>query len=237
MGTRPTILLVEDDDFAAEFVEGLLSADYLVHRFANGRSALSAFSTTSPDLVLLDVSMPGLSGYDVCRLLRGDSTLGNLPIIFLSGMVSEKERLAGYEAGGDDYLTKPVAAGELRSKIHLAINHRVERQRLKSDISNAFTTAMTAMTSAAELGAVVQFLRKSISCLDYVSLCQEILTTVSSYGLEASVQIRGKHRTVSRTANGPCSPLEESVLSNLSTQGHIFEFGLCTSYKDRKSVV
>jgi len=223
-------MLVEDDDFAAELAMEMLSADYTVQRFADGQSALDAFENFTPDLVLLDVSMPGLSGYEVCRKLRDKQAVCDLPVIFLSGLVSEEERLAGYEAGGDDYLTKPVVADELRLKINRAINHAAECKRLKSDYSNAFSTAMTAMSSAAEVGAVLQFLRTSFSCPDYAALCREVLNTVATYGLEASVQIRGKDEVVSLTQEGPCSPLEESVLKNMSRQGRIFEFSSRTSY-------
>ena len=226
---HPAILLVEDDDFAAELTMEMLAADYAVRRFDHGQSALDALAGLAPDLVLLDVSMPGLSGYEVCRALRDDPTVGDLPVIFLSGMVSEEERLAGYEAGGDDYLTKPVAARELRSKISLALSRYAERQRLKSDFSNAFSTAMTAMSSAAEIGTVLQFLRTSFNSPDYTALCREVLNTVGSYGIEGSIQIRGRQGAVSYAADGPCSPLEESVLSNMSRQGRLFEFGSRTS--------
>lgn len=230
MDRRPTILLVEDDDFAAEFAMELLSANYAVHRTNNGRSALDVFSEIEPDLVLLDVSMPGLSGYDVCRILRTERAVVDLPIIFLSGKVSKEERLTGYEVGGDDYLTKPVVAEELLSKIRLAINQHAEHQRLKTDVSNAVSTAMTAMSSAAELGEVLKFVRRSFNCPDYISLCREMLDAISSLGIEASVQIRGKKEVTSRTAEGLCSPLEESILNNMSTQGRIFYFGTRTSF-------
>ena len=223
-------MLVEDDDFAAELAMDMLATDYTVRHFSDGQLALDALSEFTPDLVLLDASMPGLSGYDVCRRLRENQSVCDLPVIFLSGLVSDEERLAGYEAGGDDYLTKPVVAEELRFKINRAINRAIECKRLKSDYSNAFSTAMTAMSSAAEVGAVLQFLRTSFSCPDYAALCREVLNSIASYGLEASVQIRGKDEVVSLTLDGPCSPLEESVLKNMSMQGRIFEFSSRTSY-------
>lgn len=223
-------MLIEDDDFAAELATEMLSADYIVQRFADGQSALDALEKFTPDLVLLDVSMPGLSGYDVCRKLRENQAVCDLPVIFLSGLISDEERLAGYEAGGDDYLTKPVVVDELRLKINRAINHAAESKRLKSDYSNAFSTAMTAMSSAAEVGAVLQFLRTSFNCPDYATLCREVLSSIAAYGLEGSVQIRGKDETVSLTHEGTCSPLEESVLKNMSMQGRIFEFSSRTSY-------
>lgn len=99
MSDLPTILLVEDDDFAATVTAVALGIDYVVRHVGSGEAALAAVSAEVPDLILLDVSMPGMTGYEVCRTLRGDSAVDDLPIIFLSGMVSQEDRLAGYEAG------------------------------------------------------------------------------------------------------------------------------------------
>jgi hypothetical protein len=126
-------------------------------------------------------------------------------------------------------LTKPVSAEELRSKVKLELTAHAERRRLKTDLSGAFSTAMTAMTSAAEVGAVLHFLRTSFGCPDYVSLCRKALSTLASYELEANVQVRGKQGSVSLGTNGPCSPLEESVLNTMATHGRLFEFGSRTS--------
>lgn len=229
MSDQHAILLVEDDDFAATATAEMLASDYIVHHVDNGQAALDVVGKQIPDLVLLDVSMPGLSGYQVCRTLRNDATFDGLPIIFLSGLVSEEERLYGYDAGGDDYLTKPAAAGELRHKINLALKNYAERRRLKAELASTFATAMTAMTSAADMGAVLQFLRCSFNCPDYATLCREMLNTLGSYGIEANMQIRGQLGVISFGPNGPCSPLEESVLANMSRQGRLFEFSSCLS--------
>ncbi len=229
MSDLPTILLVEDDDFAATVTAVALGVDYVVRHVGSGEAALAAVSAKVPDLILLDVSMPGMTGYEVCRTLRANPAIDDLPIIFLSGMVSQEDRLAGYEAGGSDYLTKPVPAGELRTKVGLALAAHAERRRLKQDLSSAFSTAMTAMTSAAEVGSVLQFLRTSFNCPDYTVLGRELVSAVASLGFEASVQIRGQQGAVSLSQGGPCSPLEESVLANMSMQGRLFEFGTHTS--------
>jgi len=229
MSDQPKILLVEDDDFAAIFAAEILSSEYAVQHASNGQAALDMVSEGIPDLVLLDVDMPGMSGYEVCRALRADPAIDDLPIIFLSGMVSDEKRLSGYEAGGDDYLSKPISAEELRAKIKLALASHAERRRLKQELSGAFSTAMTAMSSAAEIGAILQFLQASFTCPDYAAVCREVLNTLGSYGLEASVQIRGQQKSVSFGPNGPCSPLEDSVLTHMSRQGRLFEFGSRTS--------
>ncbi|PKO87075.1 MAG: hypothetical protein CVU16_16270 [Betaproteobacteria bacterium HGW-Betaproteobacteria-10] len=229
MTQKSKILLVEDDDFAAAVAVEILSNDYEVSLVDSGQAALDFVAKECPDLVLLDVGLPGMTGYEVCQALRDMSSIGELPVIFLSGKVSEEDRLAGYEAGGDDYLTKPVSADELRSKIKRQLASSAERRRLKSDLTNAFSTAMTAMTSAAEIGGVLQFLRQSLACPDYTALCREVMSTLASYGLEGSVQLRGNQESVSYNANGPCSPLEASVLTTMSKHGRLFEFSSRTS--------
>jgi len=229
MSNRPKILLVEDDNCSVDFALRVLSSEYDVLHVETGQAALNFIQNDLPDLILLDVNMPGMSGYQVCQTLRNDDDVGLLPVIFLSSLNSDEERLAGYEAGGDDYLTKPVSANELRFKIKLQLAIQTERSRLKADLSNAFSTAMTAMSSTAEIGVALQFLRTSLTCSNYADLCREVLNTLGSYGLEASVQIRGQQGVISIGANGPCSPLEESVLTNMSGHGRLFELASRTS--------
>lgn len=226
---KPTILLVEDDDLSADIVHEMLSEDFIFLRASDGVEALRLVKRSTPEIVLLDVMMPGIDGYEVCRRLRDDPELAELPILFLSGKVSNEERLAGYEAGGDDYLAKPVIAQELRTKIKKALAQKVEREELKSTLSSAFATAMTAMSTASEVGTVLQFLRTSFQCLEYTSLAMEIINACSTYGLDSSVQVRGANGVVSLNAHGPCSPLEENILTNMSKQGRLFEFGPKTS--------
>ncbi|PPD31943.1 MAG: hypothetical protein CTY19_12345 [Methylomonas sp.] len=229
MNNKARILLVEDDDFAAEVTIASLADEYEVQHVNNGKAALDALSIQVHDLVLMDVSLPGMSGYEICRTMRNDMDLIELPIIFLSGMVSDEDRLAGYEAGGDDYLTKPVPVGELRTKIAKFLARKLEREHLKADLSTAFSTAMTAMSSAAEVGSILQFLRTSFNCSDYTTLCRELLNTTESLGVDARVQIRGQLGVVSFSPSGICSPLEENALTTMSEQGRLFSFGSHTS--------
>lgn len=229
MSAKAHILLVEDDQFMAELIVESLADAYEVQYVDNGSAALDSVSKQTPDLVLLDVSLPGLSGYEICRTIRQDAAFAELPIIFLSGMVKDEDRLAGYEAGGDDYLVKPAPMAELRSKIAKALAQKAGREQLRNDLTNAFSTAMTAMTSAAEIGTVLQFLRSSFNCSDYVQLGRELLNTADALGMNARVQIRGQQGVIALGPSGSCSPLEESALTNMSSQGRLFSFGSHTS--------
>ena len=108
---RGRILVVEDDPTVAEVVAGYLNrAGYVVERAADGLSALRYAAAQPPDLIVLDLMLPGMSGLDVCRALRGTSPV---PLIMLTALGDPDDRILGLELGADDYMTKPFSPREL----------------------------------------------------------------------------------------------------------------------------
>jgi DNA-binding NarL/FixJ family response regulator len=112
------VLVVDDDPaFRAFVVETLVSAGYGVREATNGRDAFAAARRTDPSLVLLDLHLPDISGYEACRQLR-ESHGESLPIVLMSRTKTDDlDRIAGLLLGADDYITKPVEAGELLARI------------------------------------------------------------------------------------------------------------------------
>ncbi|MFG2798207.1 response regulator transcription factor [Streptomyces pseudovenezuelae] len=109
--TRPRVLVVDDDPTVAEVVSGYLDrAGYLVDRAADGPEALDRAAAHRPDLVVLDLMLPGMDGLEVCRRMRGR---GPVPVIMLTARGDEDDRILGLEVGADDYVTKPFSPREL----------------------------------------------------------------------------------------------------------------------------
>jgi PAS domain S-box-containing protein len=118
MKTLPIIFLV--DDIAANretLCELLETEDYRLVEAANGPTALQLAAETAPDLILLDVMMPGMDGYEVCRRLRADPNLAEVPVIMITALDDQDSRLAGLEAGADDFISKPFNRAELRARV------------------------------------------------------------------------------------------------------------------------
>jgi len=109
MNDQKTILCIEDeDDLRIDLAEELTAADYHVLQAANGSEALTLLERHRPDLVLCDITMPGLGGYDVLRAMREQGTLADIPFIFLTALAERNDVLVGKQAGADDYLVKPI---------------------------------------------------------------------------------------------------------------------------------
>ncbi len=136
---KESILVVEDEEDIRELLKYNLEKEgYQVFVTATGEEAMRAVRDRSPDLVLLDLMLPGMDGLEVCRKLKGDSQAGHLPIIMLTAKGEEADIVTGLELGADDYVTKPFSPRVLLARLRAVLRRRglqvpPETEPLKAD--------------------------------------------------------------------------------------------------------
>lgn len=120
---RPRLLLVDDEPTNLHVLRQILGDDYRLQFATDGPKALQLVKLQKPDLILLDIMMPTLSGYDVCRQLKAHPQTQDIPVIFVSALSETGDETEGFEAGGVDYITKPVRAPIVRARVrtHLSL--------------------------------------------------------------------------------------------------------------------
>lgn len=129
------ILLIEDDSIVARTVERSLRGDEFRVTIANsGIEGLKIGRRQPVDLVILDIIMPGMDGYAVCREMRADPILANIPILFLTAKAKDEDKIAGFIAGADDYLCKPFNVDELTLRIRAILRRVNFRERTEKDL-------------------------------------------------------------------------------------------------------
>lgn len=134
--TAGDILIVDDTPDNLRFLSDLLTkAEYTVRKVTNGEMGLEAARLEPPDLILLDIQMPGLSGYEVCARLKISERTQHIPVIFLSARDEELDKVIAFEAGGVDYITKPFQVVEVlaRIKTHLSLSRLQQQLKRKND--------------------------------------------------------------------------------------------------------
>jgi len=127
------VLIIEDDEIVARTIErSLRGDDFKITVTNSGVEGLKVARRRPPDLVILDIIMPGMDGYTVCREMRADPLISDVPILFLTAKIKDEDKIAGFIAGADDYLTKPFNVDELVLRVR-AIIRRTHRQQTVID--------------------------------------------------------------------------------------------------------
>ena len=221
-----TILCIDDEALIHELISDILTEDKDVKFISayDGSQGLDMFNQHHPDLVLLDVMMPGVSGYDICTKIRKHDNGKNVPVIFISGNKSLDDIIKGYESGGTDYIVKPFMAPELLKKVH---SHLKVYQHIKDSSQNlsAITkTVLDIQSTNAKLYAICRFQQESLFLSDVNKLCESFFRVVNSFGTKGTLWIKDEQYNQFVSDDGLDHPISQNILEHVNTK-RIFEFG------------
>jgi len=229
MSETASILVVDDEPANRKILARLLGSEFDVTLADCGENALEQLAHGVPDLVILDVMMPDINGYEVCRQLRAEPRLEAVPVLFLSARSSVEEVIAGYSAGGDDYVTKPFSHDVLLRKVRKRMESATRQRALSERLDSANHVAFQAMSDAANLGVVNRFVHDAFLAPDHDALAGRLFDTAEELGLSCSLRLdtpwgnRHYHRA------GRPQPLEQELLDRIVQLGRIYDFGARTA--------
>jgi adenylate cyclase len=157
MHDPPRILIVDDNEANRDILATRLATQgYALCEAADGEEAIAAARALLPDLILLDVMMPKLNGFEVCRRLKGDATLPFMTIILVTSMVDTKDIVAGFDAGADEYLTKPVDQAALLARVRSVLRLKALQDRVLAQAADLATWNRTLEQRVAEQVAEIE---------------------------------------------------------------------------------
>ena len=225
MNEKPRVLVVDDVLITRRLMKAGLAHCFEVADAESGEQALAILPQLAPAAIVLDVEMqPGMDGFETCRRIRADARFARIPVVFVSARETVEDRLSGYEAGGEDYIVKPFSALELEAKLCRLIEVSGERQRLRGQVRDASSAAMTAMVSMSEMGALLEVIKHLGAATRLPELADALVEGLGLYGLQGCVQLRSAAGVLTRGSDGDASPLELSVLEHLVGMGRLVQF-------------
>lgn len=224
-----TVMIVDDAENNRMLQRMLIDDHYEVIEAVSGEDCVEKVKETVPDLILLDVNMLGMNGYDTCLHLRKQPKTANTPIIFVSALFKPEERLQGYEAGADDYLTKPIDGEKLLERINYHLEAHKEIVAVQQQAKDSMNVALEAMTYSSEIGQLIDFVKRSQEIKTLEEMGEKVCEAAEEFGLKACAYVVGAKAPFAR-----CEPesLEAKVLSKARCSSErIINIGIRTIVK------
>jgi CheY-like chemotaxis protein len=222
---KPLVLIVDDDLFMLDFIFDALSETCNVITAENGKTALQLVQQQHPKLVLADVKMPEMDGYELCRQIKDDFDICDTPVLFLSALDGIEDRLQGFDVGGEDFVLKPANPKVLQAKVAHVLQLIEERQQLKSQAQYATDTAMLAMASMSETGLLIEGIKYFNNCTMPLDLAKALISAIALFEVESVVElVLPNGESLAVNARGPASALETSIMHHMSTMDRITQF-------------
>ena len=154
----PTVLVVDDEPSNLNLLDRLLGRDYIIQKASNGLEAIELAFANPPDLILIDVMMPIMDGFEVCRQLKDNATTMNVPVIFITGKNEIKDEELGFAVGASDFIHKPISAPILAARVRTQLKIKFMQDFLRSEIAKL-------QENAGEKSTKLQKLRDLMTCL------------------------------------------------------------------------
>ena len=219
------ILAVDDEPFNLEIIEEILEElDFELQVATSGPECLNMVEGYMPQVILLDVSMPQMNGYEVCKALKANPNTAHIIVMFVSARGTVEERMEGYSVGAEDYIVKPFGHDELKSKLKNLNQVLVEKQSLEKQVEDATSTAFNAMANSSEMGQIVNYVENIGFINDPQELGKALIDCLQSFDLQSNVEFREDDEISHFALSGVCSPIVVELFEMLKNKGRLHEF-------------
>ncbi len=230
MNEHKRIMIVDDDPINLELLAGVLEDGYQILSLDSGRDCLKALNNFKPQLILLDIEMPGLDGLETCKQIMAHNN--EIQVIFISSRASVEERLEGYNVGGVDYIVKPINGHELLNKVKLIIQQIDKKEALDQLLEGTTEAFMDVVSGSGELGLILHYASSLFSLEDHLSVGKALVHTCTQLGIKSVVYIKAPESEYFIADNQQCTPMEKDILLLLKDKGRVYDFGKRTQIND-----
>lgn len=225
MSKNFTVYAVDDDPMFQDILRTILEPICQVRIFDSAEACLNALEVVPlPDWLLLDIGLPGLDGYQLCRLLKDKGSTNKIPVTFISSHDNIESRLQAYDAGGEDFIVKPFEPAELLRKLRVAESFVLCRRGLEQQAQASEELSSLALASMGDSGILVQYMSQLIAWVDECEVAAGTIELLRKFSLQGVVQTRVGKRSFTFSPAGENVPIEVSVIEHVRAMGRIFEF-------------
>ncbi len=210
------ILIVDDDPISVRMIENILAEDgcVAIQTALSGRAAIEVIENDPPDLILCDIVMPGIEGYDVCRKVRMSPETEDIPVVMVTGgdVDSDGSLAKSFRAGASDFITKPIRPIELLARVRSALSMKAAKDRLKKELDRRVKAEREKQSTIQELQKALAEIRTLGGLLPICAACKKIR---DDEGYWTQIETYISQRSSAEFSHGICPECAEKYMAQL----------------------
>jgi CheY-like chemotaxis protein len=218
------LLVIGDDAYYASLLREVLKSQFHVMVVHSGAAALEHYQQYDADIILLDVNIPDLSGYELSQQLDAARPRGWRSLVFLSSHNRVEEKLKAFDAGAEDYIVRPITLEDLSAKLKILSAYTKSRKDLLEQNQQTRKLAFDSMAEVAQYGRMVDFMRQAMGCKNHDELIKIFFDTMDGFSLKCCLRLSDPYRCFS-SLNQPASPIESNLMEALIHSGRLNHLG------------
>ena len=223
--TKKKILIIDDEEQLCQLVREFLNDEFECLAAHSGGEGIDLVAKEQPVLVLVDVNLPDIDGFTVAQKLKELREKCYFAIFMISGDDTVDTTIKAFDAGADDFISKPFQLKELALRIRRSIEYVEGRSDLEAENRNTLSMANVAMAQASQYSAVMNFFKALNKCRDPQSIARVFHDAMSFFGLKASITMHLNDQLYFDHDLNDVSPIEKNIFEVLQTAGRIYQFG------------
>jgi len=224
MQQNEKILIVEDDPIFQDISAAVFSS-YQLEIVSSGEEGVEIAQTFLPDLIVLDINLPEIDGYETCQQLRENSSTEQTPIIFISEYKGLEDRLKAYGVGGDDYFTKPINKQEVIVKVEKFLAFKKKQKEMSEQLNDSYSIVMDMQHTAAYLQTISRFLINMLYCHNMDDIASIFFKAVKGMNINCILRIQTDEQSIIQSTTGTITRLENEILDLSASLDRIYSFG------------
>jgi len=221
---KAKILIIEDDLVFQEILTAVF-VGYDLSVVASGEEGIVEADRFLPDLIILDINLPGVDGYETCLQLKAKSSTEKTPVLFISEYTGLDDRLKAYGAGGDDYFTKPINNEEVIVKVEKFLSFNKKQQDLAEQLNDSYSIVMDMQATAAYLQTISRFLINMLYCHNMEDITNIFFKAAKGMDINCILRIQVDDQIILQSTTGTITRLENEILDLSSSLDRIYSFG------------
>ncbi|KZN28630.1 response regulator [Pseudoalteromonas luteoviolacea] len=225
MSGNAKVLIVDDEKPVRDMILAALKPFFSCEQASSAQEAYEILENYSPQVILMDISMPGIDGLAACEKIKKEILTSNCALFLVSGYNNLDMRLRAFDVGADDFIAKPFQIKELVTKVQKVSEFIQSQVELKASEQESITLALSSMQQASHYSLVMQFFKSLNQCKNEHQVINQFFATMKQLGLLTSVMIKKEEITFYGPNGASISPIEQNIFELLCTKGRLHSFG------------